>query len=423
MQLGVPKAADSALGRRLLGLTALRLVVLGAALLLPVRQLPAGGFSSRVALATVTVAFVLATIYAALLRAGLRLGLVAYAQLVTDQLAWTALVYLTGGPTSGAAALYGLTSLTGAILLGIQGAMVAAFVGAGFFTALCVLLVRRTILPPPDQPADLYATTWKDLQSSLYLTLLAIAVVTLLAAYLAERLRTTGGRLVEVTQRAVEAERLAALGRLAAALAHEIRNPLGAITGSIELLRTGGTLAEEDQKLCALMTRETTRLDDLVTDMLDLTRPRVPAKEPTDVVPIARDVVALAGRSGRAEDVVLALEAGDDPLIVEADGAQLRQVIWNLVRNAMQASSAGQRVVVRVTRSGRTVALEVIDEGAGISEEAKERLFDAFYSTRSQGVGIGLAVVKRIVDDHGFDIEVDSAPGSGTTFRVRMPLT
>lgn len=420
MQLGVPKAADPALARRLLGLTALRLSVLGAALLLPVRQLPSGGYSSRVAFATVAIAFALALLYAVFLRAGAALPFVAYAQLVTDQITWTALVYLTGGATSGAAALYGLTSMTGAILLGLQGALVAAFAGAASFTALCALLVGKQLLPPPDQPADLYATSWKDLQSPLYLVLLAIAVVTLLAAYLAERLRTTGGRLEEATQRALDAERLAGLGRLAAGLAHEIRNPLGAIAGSIELLRTGGTLGAEDVELCDLMARETSRLDELVTDMLDLSRPRTPNKERIDVAALARDVVDLAQKSGRAGDVSVRLEA-EAPAIVDADGAQLRQVIWNLLRNATQASSAGQEVVVRVSQEGAAVRLEIVDAGPGIPEDAKARLFDAFFTTRSKGAGIGLAVVKRIVDDHGFAIEVESVPGQGTTFRVRAP--
>jgi signal transduction histidine kinase len=254
----------------------------------------------------------------------------------------------------------------------------------------------------------------------MFVNLLAIVVVTLLASYLAERLRATGGRLVQATARAEQAERLAALGRLAAGLAHEIRNPLGSIAGSIELLRTGGTLSDEDRKLCEIIERETARLNDLVGDMLDLSRPRAPAKAAVDLGAIARDVVVLAARSGRGEDVKVTYE-GPDTVVVLADAAQLRQVAWNLVRNAIQASSPGHEVKVVIADHGETCALEVRDHGPGIPPEARLRLFDAFFTTRAHGMGIGLAVVKRILDDHGFPVEVESAEGEGTTIRVRMP--
>ena len=115
-------------------------------------------------------------------------------------------------------------------------------------------------------------------------------------------------------------------------------------------------------------------------------------------------------------------------LITRADAGQLRQVVWNLVRNAVQASSPGAKVLVRVAadvaaskrRSNGATLLEVHDDGAGIGAEAKGRLFDAFFTTRSSGMGIGLAVVKRIVDEHGWRIEVESNEGRGATFRVRM---
>ncbi len=244
--------------------------------------------------------------------------------------------------------------------------------------------------------------------------------VALLASYLAERLRATGGRLAQATARAEEAERLAALGRLAAALAHEIRNPLGSIAGSIELLRTGGTLSQQDQDLCGIIQRETARLNDLINDMLDLSRPRVPSKQPLDIASLARDVVALASQSGRGADVKVRYE-GPDKLEITADPAQMRQVVWNLLRNAVQASSAGDEVTVSLTPERDHVLLAIADHGPGISPEARDRLFDAFFTTRSHGVGIGLAVVKRILDDHGFTVEVDTSEPTGTTFRVAMP--
>lgn len=423
---GGAAAHDGAsLAVRLTWLTALRLLVLTIFLVVTAAMylggFTPGSFSSIVGLTTIAAAYSMAAIYAAFLRVKRALPVIARAQLVTDQITWTAIVYITGGATSGATSLYGLTCLTGAILLGFRGAATAAAAGAGAYATLCAGFIAHAVPVPADQPPNAYITRWSDLRYPLFVNVLAIVAVTLLASYLAERLRTTGGRLVQATARAEQAERLAALGRLAAGLAHEIRNPLGSIAGSIELLRTGGNLSREDRELCEIIEREAQRLNELVGDMMELSRPRVPAMEPMDLGATIREVVVLAGRSGRGTDVRVRYE-GPLSAVVVADPAQMRQVVWNLVRNAIQASSAGAEVVVALLREeGRGYAVEVRDRGRGIPAEAREQLFDAFFTTRSHGMGIGLAVVKRIVDDHGFGVEVDSEEGRGTIFRVRIP--
>jgi two-component system, NtrC family, sensor histidine kinase HydH len=417
--------AETPLATRLTWLIALRLLVLTIFLVVTAAMyldgFTPGGFSSNVAFVTVAAAYGVAGVYAMFLRMNRALSAIARAQLVTDQITWTALVYITGGATSGATSLYGLTCLTGAILLGVPGAIVAAASGAAAYVMLCAALGLRLIQVPPDQPFEAYVTHWGELRYPMFVNLLAMIVVTMLASYLAERLRTTGGRLVQATARAEQAERLAALGRLAAGLAHEIRNPLGSIAGSIELLRTGGTLSEEDRKLCEIIERETARLNDLVGDMINLSRPRVPALEEMDLAATARDVVVLSERSGRGADVEVRFEGPASAMVI-ADASQMRQVVWNLVRNAIQASSAGAMVAVRMWRDpGGAWLLEIRDQGRGIPADARDRLFDAFFTTRSHGMGIGLAVVKRILDDHGFIIEVDSREGEGTAFRVKVP--
>jgi len=418
---------DGSLERRLLWLTALRLIVLTLFLIFTttvyLRGVALSSFSPIFSLVTLGAAYFFAAVYASMLRLRRALSTVALVQLVTDQLTWTAMIYISGGATSGATSLYGLTCLSGAILLGGEGGLVAALSGAAWYVMLCGAFALRLLKVPPDQPVDAYTTRWTDMGFPLFVNLLALCVVTLLASYLAERLRITGSHLEEATQRAEEAERLAALGRLAAGLAHEIRNPLGSIAGSIELLRTGGTLDGEDQKLCEIVERETARLNDLVGDMLDLSRPRAPTKLIVDLAMTARDLVTLAAKSGRGGDVGVRYQ-GPRAAPVRADPAQVRQVVWNLMRNAIQASAPGEEVLVRVRDAvGGARLLEVSDHGPGIPLEARQRLFDAFFTTRAHGMGIGLAVVKRIVDDHGFTVEVDSGEGRGTTFRVLIPAS
>ena len=417
--------ADSPLASRLAWLTGLRLLVL--TIFLIATSAVAGGFapgstSSHLAVAVIASAYGLAAIYAILLRRGRLLERVTYAQLVTDQLTWTGIVFITGGVTSGATSLYGLTVLSGAILLGVRGATTAAVTGASMYGLLSAGLAGRIIQPPAGRSMT-YITQWAEMTYPLFVNSLALTIVTVLASYLAERLRTTGGRLIAATVRAEEAERLAILGRVAAGLAHEIRNPLGAIAGSIELLRTGADLSPEDRHLCEIVELETKRLNELVDDMLHLARARPLTIEPVDLSALAREITTLASRSGRGSDVTVRCN-GQAHAIVHADPARMRQIVWNLVRNAIQASKPGDVVDVTVEhRDAAEIALSVTDRGLGIASESTDRIFDVFFTTRSHGAGIGLAVVKRIADDHGFRIEVECNERRGTTFQVRIPLS
>lgn len=352
-------------------------------------------------------------------------GPLAYFELLFEQVAWTVLIYATGGATSGATAFYGLTSVAGAIVVGPLGVTVAASAGAVFYLLLCFGFVVGIIGVPPDQAKSVYTVEPGQIIYPIFLNLLVLMIVALLAQYLAERLRLTGGRLIEATARAEQAERLAVLGRIAAGLAHEIRNPLGSILGSIQLLSGAEGLGSEGKQLCHIIERETSRLNDLVTDMLQLSRPKEPVLMPVDVGRTVREVVALATQSGRGGDVRVAYDGPGEgePLMTLADAGQLRQVVWNLMRNAVQASSPGACVRVRVccedtAGDNGAFLLEVHDDGPGLDPEAKKRLFDPFFTTRSAGVGIGLAVVKRIVDDHKWRIEVASDERTGATFKV-----
>jgi two-component system sensor histidine kinase HydH len=429
MKLGVPVPdPDQSLVARLAWITGLRLAFL-TLLLVVIAIFYLGGeltrfpVSMRIVWLTIGAAFALAAIYAAVLRSGKNLRSLAYAQLFLDQITWTAIVYVSGGATSGATSFYAFTCLMAAILVGLRGAAVAAATGAAMYVTLCMAFVMHWITPPSDQLGVIYATRWSELSYPLLMNGLGVLVVALLAGYLAERLRMAGGALAEATLRADAAERLAVLGRIAAGLAHEIRNPLGSISGSIDMLRESPALSAEDKRLCDIVQAEASRLNNLVTDMLDLSKPRPPVAEAVDVARLAQEVVALAQRSERSGtgDVRVAYDGPTAPTLARCDGEQMRQVVWNLVRNAVQASAAGTVVTVRIVPNGREVVLSVDDQGPGIPEESKARLFDAFFTTRSHGVGIGLAVVKRIVDEHarmGARIEVESPASGGASFQV-----
>ena len=416
-------AAEGTTVTRLTWLTAARLV-LYALLLAAVAALYLGGdtqaypASLRLVVFTVGVAFAAAGVYSTWLRTRRALVALSWTQVVVDQLLWTALVYLSGGPLSGASAFYGLTCVLAAITLGAEGAIAAAIIGGGLFIALVSGLATGVVKPPIDQPA--FAMKASQYVYPSLVTFVALLVVAMLASYLARRLQAQSGLLREVTERAERAERLAALGRIAAALAHEIRNPLGSILGSIDIIREAPGLGDDERRLCQIIRHETDRLNDLVSDMMNLARPRTPTIATVDVARIAQDVVRIARQSGRGEQDVPVRYEGPEHVTVEADGAQVRQIIWNLLRNAVQASGADAEVCVRIEPRKDEVSIAVIDRGLGIPAATRDRIFDAFVTTRAQGVGIGLAVVKQIVDAHGARIDVEDTPSGGTTFRVTL---
>jgi two-component system sensor histidine kinase PilS (NtrC family) len=223
--------------------------------------------------------------------------------------------------------------------------------------------------------------------------------------------------------RADAAQRLAVLGQLATGLAHEIRNPLSSISGSVEMVREGNALGPEDRRLLGIVISEVERLNSLVTSMLQVGRPSQIETESLDLRAIASEVVAVARGQATASNGLQIDEVGPEaPIIVTVDPDRMRQVVWNLVKNAVQASPHRGKVEVRTGRDqARRAFLEVADEGPGIGDAHRERLFDMFYSGRTHGVGLGLAVVRQIVDQHQGHIEIIDRNVGGTCFRVTLP--
>jgi len=265
-------------------------------------------------------------------------------------------------------------------------------------------------------------------------------------------------RLLLMEEQLEREERLAAVGRLSAGIAHEIRNPLASITGSVQVLRSEAELLPEEDQLLSIVEREADRLGHLVTDFLALTREEKAKLVPGRLGSIIEDTLSLLqSKGGLAEGVTILAEVPFDP-VVRFEEDRIRQVLWNLVNNACQAMNgvgtlrvATSEVAVAKlagggadnafvgtwadvgaranrlaggTGSGGPSALQVVveDTGPGISDEALGRIFDPFYTTRSGGTGLGLAIVARIVQAHQGVITVDSQPGTGTRFSVWLPI-
>jgi two-component system sensor histidine kinase PilS (NtrC family) len=218
-------------------------------------------------------------------------------------------------------------------------------------------------------------------------------------------------------------EKLAAVGELAAAIAHEIRNPLASISGSVQVLSATAPPGSSERRLMEIVVQESHRLSSILEDFLKYVRPREQAIESVDVAAALRDVVTLLAHSDELSprhDVALALEP--ESVVLLADPGQLRQVFWNVLRNAVAAMPDGGRLSLEARVEGGAWSLTVADQGRGMSREEQDRLFTPFAHTVPGGTGLGLAIVYRIVEEHGGGIHVESAPGEGTAITITLPL-
>ncbi|MDQ3254477.1 MAG: ATP-binding protein [Acidobacteriota bacterium] len=217
--------------------------------------------------------------------------------------------------------------------------------------------------------------------------------------------------------------KLAAVGRLAAGIAHEIRNPLTAMRGSIQVLRSGVAADSVEAELMEIVLRESDRLNQIITDFLNYARPRPVTLSRVDVSDPLRETFALLRHSPdvrdghRIEDVI-----PDEPALAMIDAAGMKQVFWNLARNALNAMPVGGtlRAELENLASGQ-LRITFIDTGRGMSSEQVERLFEPFSSSTTGGTGLGLSIVYQIIRDHGGTINVRSREGRGTTITIDLP--
>ena len=333
-----------------------------------------------------------------------------------------ALGYLLIGYTGGVQSPYYLVLLlpvvSTASYLGFTGTLLSSLIAIGAYLSFLLYINWNEWSIDPEAMHLLTIRCLLPSMAAVLVNSLGDAIRAESARYkqTAEQLAAANQNLMAAEAAMRRSERLAALGQLSAGLAHELRNPLGSIKGSADLLARSAAkdnpLAKE---LAEIISGEVDRTNSLVTRFLDFARPLEPRLEPADVTRVVDRAAERAGMKIERDYSTAMPPIAIDPELME-------QVFLNLLTNAEQASPPGAPVKVKAAALNGHAEISVIDHGSGIPKDRIETIFNPFVTTKQNGVGLGLAIVAKIVDGHGGKMAVESEPGKGSTFRVLLPL-
>ncbi|MBI4355415.1 MAG: GHKL domain-containing protein [Candidatus Omnitrophica bacterium] len=275
------------------------------------------------------------------------------------------------------------------------------------------------------------ATIWRSVEHAFWVVFEVVFLV-MACRKGVEELRALAERQVQVEEakealeavqaQVVASERLAAIGQLAAGISHDLRTPLATMNNIAYFLKT--KLQPQDQELAdqvVLLTREIERMKAIANDILDFARPRPPVRTPLDMTRVLQEAVEMVTADAAGHRVRLTTRFGSGQAMVLGEHTQLLRAFANLLRNAVQATPADGQIIVTCARDEGRITTAVQDTGMGMDAETQAKLFQPLFTTKAQGIGLGLVNVKRIVEAHEGTIHVTSEPGHGSTFTVGLP--
>ncbi len=219
----------------------------------------------------------------------------------------------------------------------------------------------------------------------------------------------------------IQAERLATAGKMSASFAHEIRNPLSSMRMLSQMLMQKPKTSDEQQKSLQYILEEIERIDNIVKGLMDFARPTKLHIEQQSLAPVLQSVLTLMEANLTHHQIELSLQLTPDLLNFQFDSDKIKQAFMNVVLNAMEAMPQGGTLTISTFQQNENVCIRIIDTGIGIPDDDMAHLFEPFFTHKTKGTGLGLANVKRIVEEHGGSVEIESAPGEGTTVSLWLP--
>ncbi len=345
----------------------------------------------------------------------------ASAQIFVDVLIITALVYITGGLGGNLYVLYIFPILAAGMVLSGRSAYLTASLAAILFGFLADGMFYGLI--PYFKVDQVRETSAGLVFYTIFLAWALFFAIAYLFAHFGHNARRSREALEQIQHELLVKERLAEAGQMSALIAHEIRNPLAAISGAVQVLQTELRPSGEAAELMSIVLRESRRVSQTIDQFLNLASPAPQEFTWFRPAEIIRETVTLLRMSGDLGDGIT-VEENVDACATEFYGSpgQFKQVVWNLLRNALSAMPEGGVARIDCAHGpGRPLILSVTDTGRGMTSQERERIFEPFYSAFPGGRGLGLAVVRRIIEDYQGTIRVQSEPGRGTEFRLTLP--
>ena len=366
--------------------------------------------------------FILSVVYGVVLKRIKNVTLFAFIQISIDTLFATLIVFLTGGFVSVFSFLYLVVIIYSSMLLPMRGTMVIAALCSLQFGALVELEYFGFIDPIGNNGQALAnAYDWSQIFFKLMITITACFAVAFLSSLLSEQTRKTKEELRTMEGHVKRVEKMAAIGEMAAGLAHEIKNPLAALTGSIQLLKEDMRYDSDHARLMQIILREADRLSSLASNFLFYARPPAGKVEPIDLSRALLEIAELFEIDGSNNGRVKTTKNVSSNVWITMDPGHLHQILWNLLLNAAEAIDGEGNIGIEMFPTKNKYALvKISDNGCGISPESLKTIFDPFFTTKPNGTGLGLSIVHRILEANDAWLNVESQLNKGTTITLHF---
>jgi two-component system sensor histidine kinase PilS (NtrC family) len=366
--------------------------------------------------------FFLSFIYGLLLKRIKRDGTFALLQILVDTTIVSLIIFVTGSFLSVFSFLYLVVLIYSSMLLSRRMTLVIAAV-CSIQYGIMVDLEYYGILTPFGMKASALAATfaWNEVLYKVLITMMACFAVAFLSSLLSEQTRKTKKELQAMEDHVKRVEKMAAIGEMAAGLAHEIKNPLASLSGSIQLLKEDIRYDPDHDRLMQIILREADRLSLLVSNFLLYARPPAGKVEPVELDKVLIETTELFKKDGSTDGRISTTSNIESGIWIEMDPVHLRQILWNLLLNAAEAiDGAGKISIEMYGERNKDVWVKIVDDGCGMPREILKSIFDPFFTTKTSGTGLGLSIVHRILQAYDSRLDVDSEPNKGTSVTLKL---
>jgi two-component system sensor histidine kinase PilS (NtrC family) len=346
----------------------------------------------------------------------------AYVQILIDTLVVTVILIVTGGFSSIFSFLYLVVIIYSSILLPIRGTIVIAAICSIQFGIMVDLEYFGVIFPfGTDDGLLASAYPWNQVLYKILITMTACFAVAFLSSFLSEQVRRTRKELRVMENHVKRVEKMASVGEMAAGLAHEIKNPLASLTGSIQLLSEDIRYEPDHDRLMQIILREADRLSSLASNFLLYARPPAGKVEVIELDKVLTDMAELFEKDASNNGRIATTKNIQSNIRISMDPVHLRQILWNLLLNASEAIEGEGAINIEMyALKNKNVCIKISDNGCGMSQEELKSIFDPFYTTKTNGTGLGLSIVHRILEAYDSWLNVESEANIGTTFVLQF---